>query len=56
MTAFTQGAFLAIQAAQMYMEVAAASQEMSEEEALERYHAVGRRVEEANAMWEAAQT
>ena len=55
MSALTQGAYLAVLAAQAYIEVAAATQEMSEEEALERYHAVAARLKIANEMWEEAE-
>ena len=55
MSAITDVGFLAVQAARMYLEFAEASKEMTEEEALERFHAVGKRVEEANKMWEEAQ-
>ena len=54
MSAITQGLYLAIQATRMYSEAAAAAVEMTEEEALDRYHDVARRLNMANEMWEAA--
>jgi hypothetical protein len=56
MTALTEVGFLAVQAARMYLEVAEASREMTEEEAKERFAQVSKRVAEANEMWEAAET
>lgn len=54
MSGITEVGFLALQAARLYLELAEASKEMTDEEALERFRAVGKRVEDANKMWEEA--
>ena len=54
MSGATEIGFLAIQAARLYLEVAEASKTMTEEEARAKFAAVGKRVQEANGLWEAA--
>jgi hypothetical protein len=54
MSAITEIGLLSIQAARMYLEVAEATREMTEEEAKARFAAVSKRVAEANELWEAA--
>ena len=46
--------YLAVQAAQMYLEVSQNSKTMTDEEAKAAYEAVGKRVTDANEMWESA--
>ena len=46
--------YLAIQAAQLYLEIAASSKNMTNEEAQERFAQVAKRVQDANIMWENA--
>lgn len=45
---------LAIQAARMYLEFAEIQHTMTEAEATEKFRAVGRRVSDANQLWEQA--
>ena len=46
--------YLAVQAAQMYLEVSQNARTMTDEEAEAAYEAVGKRVMDANEMWESA--
>lgn len=46
--------YLAVQAAQMYLDISQNARTMTDEEAKDAYEAVGKKVMNANEMWEQA--
>lgn len=54
MSVITQGGFVALQLARLYLEYAENSSTMTKEEAEEAWSKIGERVKEADEMWESA--